>query len=182
MSEGVRVESIDALRHMRIALFKFAEATNTALNDAESEMRNMLNWLENEQYSHWQSQIRNRNDLLQRAQEALRMKQVFKDSSGRTPTAVEEQKAVQVAKMRLEEAEQKFVTVKKYTRVLMKEIDAYKGSVQRLATTIQVDIPQAAATLDGLLTSLENYVMLDPSGRDVAPPPQTSPQEPPAQG
>ena len=48
MSDGARVESIDALRHMRIALFKFAESTSTALSDAESEMRQMLNWLEND--------------------------------------------------------------------------------------------------------------------------------------
>src|SRR3954451_11574743 len=170
MSDVVRVESIDSLKHFRVALFKFAEAADSALSDAESEMHSTLRWLENEQLSHWQTQIRKRTELLGRAKEALRMKQLFKDASGRTPSAVEEQKAVRLCQARLEEAEQKLVATKKYTRVLQREIQVYKGSVQRFATTVQCDIPVAAATLDSLVQTLEEYVALAPGDASVSAP------------
>ncbi len=163
MSESARVESIDALKHFRVALFKFAEAANVAMSDAESEMHHVQNWLDNEQLIHWQSQIRKRTDIVGRAKEAVRMKKLFKDSSGRTPSAVEEEKALRIAQARLEEAEQKLLAVKKYTRVLQRETQSYKGSVQRFATTVQSDLPVAAATLDGLIGSLEAYVALTPA-------------------
>ena len=73
MSEGARVESIDALKHFRVALFKFQEAANAALADAEGDLSSTLNWLENEQYMFWQNQIRKRHELLERAKEAVRM-------------------------------------------------------------------------------------------------------------
>jgi hypothetical protein len=181
MSDVVRVESIDALKHFRVALFKFQEAANSALSDAESEMFSTLRWLENEQLSHWQTQIRKRHELLERAKEALRMKKLFKDSSGRYPSAVEEEKAVRLCQSRLEEANEKLVATKKYARVLQRELQVYKGSVQRFATTVQSDIPVAAATLDSLVESLEAYVALTPGADATAAAPvgSESPAPPP---
>jgi hypothetical protein len=160
MSEGARIESIDTLKHFRIALVKFAESANVALQDAESDMQQTLNWLENEQLSHWQSQIRKRHDIVERCKEALRMKKLFKDASGRTPNAMEEEKALRAAQAKFEEAEQKLTATKKYSRVLQREIQSYKGAVQRFATSLSAEIPVAAATLDKLLVSLEQYVSL----------------------
>jgi hypothetical protein len=141
-------------------------------------MLSMLRWLENEQLSHWQSQIRKRHDLLERAKEALRMKKLFKDSSGRTPSAVEEEKAVRVCTARLEEATNKLAATKKYARVLQRELQTYKGSVQRFATTVQSDIPVAVATLDSLVEALEAYVALAP-GEPTAGAPIGSESQPP---
>ena len=179
MSDGARVESIDALKHFRVALFKFQEAANTALGDAESDLHSTMNWLENEQYTYWQSQIRKRHEIVERCKEAVRMKKVFKDSTGRTPSAVEEEKALLLARRRFEEAETKFANVKKYTRVLQKETESYKGAVQRFATTVQSDIPVAAATLDTLVQTLEQYVMLAPGDASVNAPPSTESNAPP---
>jgi hypothetical protein len=167
MSEGARIDSIDTLKHFRIALIKFAESASTALMDAESDMQQTLNWLESEQLSHWQTQIRKRHDIVERCKEAVRMKKLFKDSSGRTPSAVEEEKALRVAIARFEEAEQKLASTKKYTRVLHREIQTYKGSVQRLATSLSAEIPVAAAMLDKMLASLEQYVSLKAGDESV---------------
>jgi len=179
MSEGARIDSIDTLKHFRIALIKFAESANTALMDAESDMQQTLNWLENEQLSHWQTQIRKRHDIVERCKEAVRMKKLFKDSSGRTPSAVEEEKALRVAITRFEEAEQKLAATKKYSRVLQREIQTYKGSVQRFATSLTAEIPVAAAMLDKMLASLEQYVSLKAGDESVdsIKPDQAAPQE-----
>lgn len=159
--ESARVESIDALRHFRIALVKFIEAAYVALSDAESEVRQRQNWLENEQYTHWQGQIKKRTLAVERAREAVRMKKVSKDSAGRTPSAVDEEKILARCLVALEEAELKFANTRKYARVLTKETEVYKGTVQRFATTVQVDMPAAVAALDRLIASLEEYVALN---------------------
>src|SRR5271154_3209307 len=101
MQIGAKVESVDALVMFRVALVKFAESANIAITGAESDVQRTIMWLDNEQTSYWNTQIRHRKEDLARAQEALRAKTVFKDSTGRTPSAVEEQKAVTKATMRL---------------------------------------------------------------------------------
>ena len=160
MSTTVRVDSIDALKQFRVALIKFAEEANAALAGAESEMQRMVGWLEREQLSHWQTQIRKRQEALGRAQEALRMKKLFPDASGRTPTPVEEEKAVRRCKAAVEEAEQKLVNVKKYARVLQREIMNYKGGVQRFSSWVGSEIPVAISRLDRMAGMLEQYVAL----------------------
>jgi hypothetical protein len=173
MANGANVDSIDALKHFRIALFKFQETANAALADVEGDLHKTQSWLDNEQQSYWQSQIRKRHEILERAKEALRMKKLFKDSSGRTPSAVDEEKAVRVAQVRIEEAQAKFAACKKYSRVLQHEVQNYHGNVQRFATLLQADIPAAAAALDSMTAMLEQYVTLAPGDLASNVPPST---------
>ena len=164
MPEGARVESIEALRQFKAAIWKFQEAATVALGDAESEMHRVLVWLETEQGTYWQGQIRKRQEAVARAREALRMKQIFKDAAGRQPTAIEEQKALQAALRQVAEAEQKLLNVKRWTRALQKEVEMYKGSVQRFATDVQSELPAAAAHLESLSAKLDAYVSLQAGG------------------
>jgi hypothetical protein len=161
MSNTARVDSIDALRQFRVSLIKFVEEANAALGGAESEMQRMMGWLDREQLSYWQLQIRKRTEALGRAQEALRMKKLFPDASGRTPTPIEEEKMVRRCKAALEEAEQKLLNVKKYSRVLQREIMNYKGGVQRFATWVGSEIPVAISRLDKMAGMLDRYVALN---------------------
>src|SRR5438477_10854253 len=133
MSEA-RVESIDELKTLKTAMLKFAEGANVALSDAESEVIKTINWLEHEQTTYWNSQHRKLTELVGRCKEQVRMKKIFKDSSGRQQTAVEEEKALKVALRKLEEAEFKIAAVRKGLKRLEKEFPLYKGSVQRFAT------------------------------------------------
>lgn len=166
MSESARVDSIDALAAFRTALLKFQESAVIALGDAEGEMHRMQVWVENEQSAWWQSQIRKRQEIVVRAKEAVRMKKLFKDSSGRQPSAVDEEKALQVALKRLAEAEEKMLSVKKWTRALQKEVELYKGGVQRFATSVHSEIPVAAAHLSALMNKLDAYVSLTPGSAE----------------
>ena len=162
MSNPARVESIDALTMFRRAIIKFADAAMVALGDAESEMQRRLNWLENEQDSYWQGQIRKRQEEVSKCRDAVRQKKLFKDFAGRTPSADQEEKALRIALARLEEAERKLAAVRKYAKKLPREIEVYKGSVQRFATTVQSDLPTAAGKLDAMIRKLEEYAALGP--------------------
>ena len=162
MSNSARVDSIDTLRTFRVALIKFGDEANAALASAEAEMQRMVGWLERDQMSFWTFQIRKRQEALGRAMEALRMKKLFPDSSGRFPTPVDEEKAVRRCKAALEEAEQKLANCKKYARVLQKEIMNYKAGVQRFSTWVHAEVPGAVARLDRMVGKLEAYVALGP--------------------
>jgi hypothetical protein len=157
-----RVDSFDALTLIKAAMWKFQEAATIALGDAESELHRIQMWLETEQQSFWQMQIRKRQEIVSRCKEAVRMKKVFKDSTGRQQSAVDEEKALQVAQRKLEEAEQKLVNTRKWSRVLQKEIELYKGGVARFASDVQSEVPAAAAHLEKLSAKLDAYVAVQP--------------------
>lgn len=172
MSTGARVESTDALKAFRVALIKFAENANVALTDSEAEIHRTLTCVEGELYTFWQGEIRKRTEAVSRAKDALRQKKMYKDSAGRTPSAVDEEKALRLAVKRLEEAEMKLANVKRWRGRLQKEFDMYKGSVQRFATSVQVGIPQAISRLDNMSAALESYLALS---APAAPAPSASP-------
>ncbi len=158
MSESARIDDIDAMKSFRVQLAKFADAANLALDDAQSDVNRALNWLEGEQLSFWTTQIRKRQELLARAEQALRDKTLYKDISGRPPSAVEEHKAVAVAKRNLEEAEQKLANTKSWCRRFPKEIAMYYGGVKPLANTLAGGVPAALAQMTNALNWLEQYI------------------------
>lgn len=163
MARYARVESIDALQSFKVALVKFTETAAVALTDADSEVTRTLHWLENEQLAFWQTQVRKRTELVERAREAVRSKKYLPDAFGRQPSAVDEEKALRVAMARLEEAQQKLVATRRYAGVLKKEIENYKGGVHRMLTQVEADLPAAVAHLSGLLASLREYVAAGPA-------------------
>ena len=133
MSQFARVDSIDVIKHFRVAMWKFAEASNVALGDAESEITRTLNWLENEQLSFWESQIRSRWRCGgQKAQEAVRHKKLFKTAINPNPSTHEEEKALRLAQKRFAEAQMKLANTKKHVRQLRKGISA----LQRIGAAI----------------------------------------------
>jgi hypothetical protein len=157
-----RVDDIDVLKMFRAQLFKFSEAANVALGDAESEIHRTINWLDNEQQQYWVGEHRKRLGKLAQAKEALRMKKVFAGPAGTKQSCVDEEKAVQKAIKMVGEAEQKIAAVKSWGRRLQKELLMYKGQTQRFATSVSVDIPLAAAVLGNMIVRLESYASLNP--------------------
>src|SRR5512140_2777196 len=103
MSEA-RVEDIEQLKTFKRALWRFAEIANSALGDAESEAAGTLRWLEVDQRSYWQLNVRKSQELVSRCAEAVRHKKLFKDASGRIASAVDEEKALAKARRQLEYA------------------------------------------------------------------------------
>jgi hypothetical protein len=168
MPEGARIDSIETLKAFKAALWKFQEAAQRALGDAESDVNRVLMWVENEQDSYWQGQIRKAEQAVVRCKEAVRMKKVFKDATGRQQSAVDEEKALQIAQKRLAEAQGKLVLVRMWTRRLQKEIEMYKGGVQRFATSLQSELPSAAAHLESLGAKLDAYLSVQPAESGVA--------------
>ena len=114
--------------------------------------------------------MRKSQELVSRCEEALRHKRIFKDSSGRTPSAVDEEKALAKAKRMLEHAEERLANVRTYMPRVGREILLYKGQVQRLTTFVNGEIPAAVAKLDKMAGMLDAYVNLAAPTAEAATP------------
>lgn len=179
MSQGANVEDLDVFRFMKTSLIKFKQAAESALINADSQASRTLQWLESEQVSYWQSQIRKRQELVMRCREAVRAKKIFKDSTGKTPSAVQEEKHLSVALRALEEAEMKLAVTKRNIPMLQKELEVYRGGVQALGAVLVTELPKAVAMLERLSTTLQDYVDLA-SQAPAAGPGEPSPSPAPA--
>ncbi len=160
MSETAHVHNVEALKRFQHALWRFQEIANVALTEAESDMQRGQIWLETEQRTYWSAQVRKHHEAVEKAKQAVREKQLYKDGSGARSSAVDEMKLLQAAQRRLEEANQKIANVKKNIPRLQKETQMYRGGVQRFASTVQSDLPMAVAKLEQLSAALEAYVTL----------------------
>jgi hypothetical protein len=165
---NAKVISIDAIKQFRAALIKFAEHTNAALGNADSDVNRALSWLDMDAKSYWQSETRKAQTKFAQAQEALRMKILYKNVDGTTPSAVDEKKEVAKWKGRLEVCQQKLVNVQRYTNLIQRESLMYKGAVQRFATTIQSGVPRGIATLDRVMLAIDRYLQAQPEAGDIA--------------
>jgi len=161
MTTAARVESTEAIKEFRIYLTKFQEKATLAIGDADSDLNRITRWLEGEAMNHWTSAIRKRKEDMSRAEDALRQKKLFKDASGSTQSAVEEQKAVQAAKRRLAEAEEKLNNVKKWNKELPKKIIEYRGGVTRFAMDVAQGVPAGVAQLGATLDQLDKYMGIE---------------------
>jgi len=159
-----RVDDIDPIRDFRIHLTKFQEMAGRALSDADSDVNRMMRWLEGEGLNLWTSAIRKRQEILAKAEEALRFKRLYKDASGSTPSVVEEQKQVKKAKDSLGEAQEKLKNVKHWTRALQKEQTLYRGAVASFSNDVAAGVPQAIGFLGALLEQLDKYMELEAAG------------------
>lgn len=164
---NAKIVSIDAIKQFRSAMIKFAEGVNAALGNSDSDVHRAVNWLDMEAKTYWQNEIRKAQVKLAAAQDAMRMKTLYKNIDGTTPSAVDEKKAVSVCKARLELCETKLKHVFRYANLIQREAVMYKGAVQRFATTIQTT-PRAVASLDRVLLAIDRYLTAQPDAGNTA--------------
>ena len=177
MRQFARVSSIDALKQFKQALAEFRTIATTALDEAQADVQRTAWWIEHDQLSHWQIQLRKRATKLAQAKSELFRAQVA--SPDQRVSATLERKAVEKAEALVEEAESKIAAVKRWGRVLEREILLYRGQCQQLARAIEGDLPQALLRLDRMVEALEKYVQLTaPTSDPRLPAPSPDPGEP----
>jgi len=159
---SAKIDSLDAIKQFRVHLIKFAEAVNSALGNSDSDVNRAQVWIDMEAKTYWQNEIRKRQIKLAQALEALRMKELYKSFDGTQQSVVDEKKAAQLAKQRLDIAEQKLAAVRKYSSIMQREAVMYKGTVQRFATTVQSGTPVAIAQLSRVLDAIDRYIAAQP--------------------
>ncbi|MBI1375090.1 MAG: hypothetical protein GC159_20415 [Phycisphaera sp.] len=158
MADPARVHSIDALRDFKVALIKFAEEVREALVDADADMLKAKQWIDGEVKSGWSRNLQKSKEQVTAAKAAVQRKQVYAASKETAPSCVDEQKALAMAKKRVEKSEEKLRNVSRWSRGLEKEVQMCRSQSQTLAQTVDVEIPKAVALLDRLMERLQEYL------------------------
>jgi hypothetical protein len=170
MSQQARVDSFSALRQFRAALTTFASVAAVALDEASTDIQRTLLWLREDCYRYWKTQVETRSQQYTQAKLALKQREVLDRAiAGTHSSCVEERRALQIAEKRLRRAENAFRLARIYANQIDKESLDYKGTIHGLVNAIEVEIPNACASLDRMVDSLEKYVAIAPPEAPLAP-------------
>ena len=160
MHDHANVQSIEVIREFRGKLIDFIELGQRAMDEAEFDIQRTLSWLQHQQLMHWKHEVKRRGRAVEQCKSELFRAQVSAQQSG--GSAQEEAKALRRAEERVAEAEHKVETVKKWARVLDREMTLYKGQCGQLHAALAGEIPKAAGLLDAMADNLDAYVRLTP--------------------
>jgi hypothetical protein len=162
MPDRAHVTSVDALESFRSSLIVYLGKARSTLEEVSTDVQRMRSWLENDQRTYWEGELRRRTRDLQEAQQALfssRLSQLREASAA-------EQMAVQRAKRALDEADAKLRTVKQWNRVFENRASPLVKQMEKLHTVLAHDMVQAVAFLAQAIDTLHAYA-------DIIPPPAT---------
>ena len=112
MPERAHVTSLEALESFRANLILYVSKARPTLEEVSADVVRTRLWLQNDQRTHWENQVRRRAKALEQAQEALSSARMSHLRDARAA----EQMAVHRAKRALEEAEAKLKKLKQWNR------------------------------------------------------------------
>ncbi len=153
------VRAIDALREWLGALATYKSEAGEALGGFRLEVGRGTDWVADQMHL-WQRSIRKCEDAVVQAKAELSARQ-FPDVNGRMPDTTVQERNLKRAKVRLEHAQDKVATCRKWLTHLPKVIDeVFSGPANRLSNTLEGDVPRGMATLERQIDALERYAEL----------------------
>ncbi|HVM46629.1 MAG TPA: hypothetical protein VMU04_01310 [Candidatus Acidoferrum sp.] len=166
MPERAHVSSVDALEAFRSALIIYLSKARPALDEVNAEVMRTRVWLQEDQRTHWENELRRRARSLQEAQQALFSAKL---SSFREATSVE-QLIVHRSKRAFDEADGKLRVIKKWKRDYDNRVEPLLKQMEKLHSVLSHDMGMAIAYLTKAIDTLHSY-----AGTAVAPaaPPST---------
>jgi chromosome segregation ATPase len=168
MSESARVNSLDALKALHAALARYGPEALEALGAAEMEIRRTFDYL-NDQLKYWKRQVEKCHEDVNRAHADLTHARALR--KGEQSGYVEQEIALNKARKRLREADEKVVVVKRWLLHLPQAVNEYEGPARRLAGMLDSDLKQGLAILHNKIDILEAYMAVTAA----EPPPPPSP-------
>ena len=159
MGPSARVGSIEKLQVLHDALARFGVEAQAALDSGRSEVRHALDGLRDAQ-RRWQLEVQRRQEDVNRARADLsHARAIRQNDSGRAGT-VEQEMALQKAKLRLQEAEEKVERTRRWLRLLPDALAELETPSRHLSGMLEADLRQALALLDGKVAALTAYAEL----------------------
>lgn len=165
MSGSARLTSIDAVSRLATALRRFAEEANATLGSLELELHRAVEYFQHDRREYWTHQLRVGRDRVSEARITLQRREIM-TVAGHRPACDEERKALEMAKRRVRTAEEKEEIVRRWARLLDREVIEFRGNLSPLAGWLLLDQAKAVALLDRLSRALEAYVAVTGLGAE----------------
>ena len=153
MAVGANIRSIEALEVFRRALVMFRSAANTLLDDTDAAVVSTRLWLEGEQRSRWERELRRRGDVVTQAKRVLSGARMSK----RRGTLETAQMEVRRAMVRLREAEGKLAAVKAWRVRYDAQVAPMLKPLDSLRTVVNGELVRAIAYLRDAGRALADY-------------------------
>jgi hypothetical protein len=169
MSPSARVTSIDALPLLAAALQKFRGEAANAVDDIEGEVRRALEWIHHDRKDYWALEARRAHEGLNQARLNLQQAMTMRRIADRAPSCIDEKRALERAKRRLETAQQKIMAVRHWETALDRVADDLRRSRTQFDAWLDVDVSRAVAALNDMSESLVAYITT--TAPDAPPPP-----------
>lgn len=156
MSSPAQVRSTDAIEALRLALVRFQERVQNALDTLDGEIHRTSNWVEHDRPAHWKQQTHNAEDAVHQAKLDLE-RCLMMTVAGERPACREQKAALEAAKIRRAYCQEKSDAVRRWQRNFRHEQFEYDGRIGQLRRIIEVDVPKSAAVLKTILRRLDEY-------------------------
>jgi len=154
MATQAKVTSVESLEVFRASLIVFLNKAHSAADQVSDEIRRVRSWVQHDQRTHWENEVRRRaRDLAQAEQEMLsaRMTKALDNLSS-------QQQAVNKARRALEEAQEKMRRIKLWMRDFDGTLDPLAKGLNSLRGYLDHDMPQAIAYLGEIQKIMEGYM------------------------
>ena len=152
--------SVEEVRDFRPALLRFGTDVSRGIGEADSGVLRALQRLDSDIPSFWRMELSKRQEKLSLAREQWRAKTMFKDSSGKSPSAVDEWAAVQHWTRAAEEAQQKIAAAKKWRLILLAQYEQFRSGVRAARDLAPLMTERAVHDFDRAVDSIEAYLAL----------------------
>jgi len=154
MANQARVTSTDAIESFRASMIVFLAKSRRAIDDVSDDVRRTRGWLQHDQRTHWENEVRRRTKALEQAQAELMSARLARNSE----TAMQDrQLAVNRAQRAITEAEEKIRNVKKWTQAYDSHVDPFVKRLENLCHFLEQDMPKGVAYLSNVQRILEAY-------------------------
>lgn len=157
-----RIDSPEVVRELRNQVVTFDQKCRNALTGCTSDVQEVREWLRNDRLIQWKHQLRKREEEMLVAKRELAQAKWASSQGGRS-VGLDEMRALERAKQRVEEAQRKIETVRKCSLLVEQKVTRMLGPVQSLLVLLDQKIPQATTRLDQMRESLEAYFQAPPA-------------------
>ncbi len=155
---SANITDISALDEFRRALIKFREEVGVAVAEADSEVKSTFIWLERDRMLHWRRMVPRLDEELVGAKGALYRKEMQTMGTGKRPSVIDEKKAVERAKRKVDDARERLERTRRWLATLDRDVSLFKGAMSPIATMIDRDLPDAILRLRNMALALEAYL------------------------
>lgn len=158
MTSNAHVRSIDSVERFRAAFSQFGEESGQALDEIRMELDRFVEWLEHDQTSYWKNEVRRCEAKVAEATVDLHRARSATIDPEHTPSCLQEQKVLQVAKERLLATEEKLQLVKRWVPAIQQAARDYHTQIAPLVNYLTYEHPQGVNNLRQLIARLEDYL------------------------
>jgi len=170
MAQSAKVLSVQSLKDFRVSLITFTEEARNALGGVDMELKRMRDWLERDQLSYWQMQVKRRHEAMMMARTELYRRRISQQGSDAI-SDTEQKEALKEAERRLKVAEEKVAAVKKLIPIFHHAMAEYVSRASPLSDHLSGGIDRSLNSLAKMIDSLESYLALH---APTAPPLETA--------